>query len=121
MFNAYNEAYGTERGTSQPPLTPSMSLRPSSSSSIHGVIYSWQCMLSSDFGTLSSSSLNELELEMYLDIDFTTYVYNELDASLDFNKFDLLTFWRQHWIIFCVISKTVRDLLTIPMSTITSE
>ena len=73
------------------------------------------------FDTSSSSSSSCLELENYYETNFTAFLVNEQGDSHDFNKFYLLSFWKAQSRTFLVLSKMVRDILTSPVFTITSE
>jgi len=114
LFTAYNEKYGGGQTMSPTPLASTTSVP-------HGS--SWESMISYTgfgFGASSTSSARS-KLENYLEINFAAFIFNEQGGGHDFNKFDILSFWRSQSRTFPVLSRMTRDMLTIPVSTLASE
>ena len=115
IFNAYNEKYGGTHVV-YPVLLASNTIPPSGSS--------WEVIMnlpSFGFGTSSSSSSSRSELENYYETNFAGFLVNEQGGSHDFNKFDLLAFWKAQSRTFPVLSRMARDILTSLVSTVASE
>ena len=75
-----------------------------------------------EFGVGASSTSSAFsELENHLETNFAAFIFNEQGGGHDFNKFDILSFWRSQSIVFLVLSRMARDILTIPVSTVASE
>ena len=72
------------------------------------------------FGTSSSLSSSRSKLENYYKTNFTTFLVNEQGGSHNFNKFDLLSFWKTQYKTFPILSKMVHDILTSPVSIVAS-
>ena len=60
----------------------------------------------------SSSASNASELVSYLDCDTVNYLTDD---------FNILDWWHQHKLTYPVLSIMAKDILTVPVSTISSE
>ena len=65
--------------------------------------------------TESQGTLQYTELKLYLDTDFTLFEQSEGD------ELDILLWWMSHAKKFSILSMLARDVLSIPVSIVSSE